>query len=231
MNADTRNTRLAWKVCGLNDRENAAAVGRLHPDFMGFIFYSGSPRYVGDRAAPELFEAAGSGTRRVGVFVNEGLSAIGQTCRRYRLDFAQLHGSESPELCAELRRRGIGVIKAFGIGESPEFHRLEAFEEVVDYFLFDYKSAGYGGSGRSFDWNLLQDYPGVKPYFLSGGLTMPGIRKLNPDQLPGLFAIDVNSGFESAPGLKNIAALEELSFFLRGSVKNGITAQKNESRG
>jgi phosphoribosylanthranilate isomerase len=231
MSADLHSTRLAWKVCGLKDCENATAVGRLCPDFMGFIFYSGSPRYVGEAPDREFFEAAGPGTRRVGVFVNADPPAVAQACRRYRLDYAQLHGGELPEQCAELRRQGIGVIKAFGIGEHPEFHRLGAYEDVVDYFLFDYKSAAYGGSGRSFDWSLLHNYPYEKPYFLSGGLTMAGIRKLNPGQLPGLFAVDVNSGFESAPGIKNIAMLEELANFLGSHVTTGKTAHNYEGRG
>jgi phosphoribosylanthranilate isomerase len=231
MSADPHSTRLAWKVCGLKDRENAAAAGRLCPDFMGFLFYRGSPRYVGDTPEQELFDAAGPGTRRVGVFVNAHPSAIAKACQRYRLDFAQLHGDEPPGLCAELRQQGIGVIKAFGIDENPEFHRLEAYADVADYFLFDYKSAAHGGSGRSFDWSLLRSYPGEKPYFLSGGLTMTGIRKLNPGQLPGLFAVDVNSGFESAPGIKNIALLEELAAFRGSNVTTGKTEQSHEGRG
>ena len=156
--------QIKWKVCGL--RDNIAEVVALQPDFVGFIFYKKSPRYVGENFV--LPEIANSTINKVGVFVNEAFDVVYNTILKYKLDYAQLHGNESPGYCEKLKRQGIKIIKAFQVDEHFDFGELEAYESVTDYFLFDTKTKQYGGSGKSFDWQILNSYLLEKKYFLSG---------------------------------------------------------------
>jgi phosphoribosylanthranilate isomerase len=197
--------KIKLKVCGL--RDNILEVAGLSPDYLGFIFYEKSPRFVGeDFQMPELSIAA----KKVGVFVNEQLALVEALIIKHGLDFVQLHGQESPEYCAWFRQKGIGVIKAFAMEEGFDFDQLESYESVVNYFLFDTKTPGYGGSGKSFNWKILQDYRLDKMYFLSGGLNLDNISELEEVDLRKVHAVDVNSRFELRPGLKDIVKLKKL---------------------
>jgi phosphoribosylanthranilate isomerase len=201
------------KVCGMRDADNIAEVGRLEPDMMGFIFYERSPRFAG-AMAPGALDPLPPCTKRVGVFVDAPPDVILETVRRYALDLVQLHGAETPELCAALRPR-VGVIKAFGIASADDLCRTAAWEGACDYFLFDTAAPTHGGTGRKFDHSLLADYRGATPFLLSGGL--------GPEDAPALaeaFAetatmphplcagVDINSRFETAPGVKNPEAIK-----------------------
>jgi phosphoribosylanthranilate isomerase len=115
----------------------------------------------------------------------------------------QLHGEESVEYCKECKKEGFGVIKAFGIGEGFDFKQLTPFNSVVDFFLFDTKTASYGGSGKTFNWKLLQNYHLEKEYFLSGGISLSNLSELEKIDLEKVHALDVNSRFETEPGLKD----------------------------
>lgn len=196
------------KVCGMRDNRNVLEVASSRPDFMGFIFYEKSPRYVGlNFKIPDDLDAR---IQRVGVFVNENVKIIVKLVSKYHLDFVQLHGDESPKECRELKEKGIGVIKVFSVDDDFDFGIVNAYQSVVDYFLFDTKGKARGGNGVAFNWNLLKNYEGDVPFFLSGGIDPENvnlIKKLNHKQL---FAIDVNSGIEIAPGVKDISKLNLL---------------------
>jgi phosphoribosylanthranilate isomerase len=196
---------LKLKVCGMRDPENILEVSRLEPDFMGFIFYAPSPRYVGDKFRMPVFSGV---TKKVGVFVNEATDVILQKVHAFGLDLVQLHGNESVGQCREIKSEGIGVIKVFSVASEMDFSLTEAFRPVVDHFLFDTKGEYYGGNAKRFDWEVLMRYHGEVPFFLSGGITpehIEDVRKLKHDHLQ---AIDVNSGVEIGPALKDVQQIK-----------------------
>lgn len=195
------------KVCGMRDHSNITGVSAIAPDFLGFIFYRGSKRFVGDdfqvpASLPEQI-------KRVGVFVNEEKETVLQKVAQHRLDFVQLHGDEQPVICKKLKSQ-VGVIKAFLVDENFRFDSLKPFVPFVDYFLFDTKSASYGGSGKTFDWKLLDQYTEPVPFFLSGGLNPDNIDEALALRHPQFFAVDVNSGVESDYAVKDISKIINL---------------------
>lgn len=196
---------------------NISQVASLHPDYLGLIFYEGSPRYVQD----EIGELA-PGIRKTGVFVNATKEYILEKIQRFGLTAIQLHGEESPEFCRELKQhfseeeKNLELLKVFSIKEKFDFKRLKPYETVADFFLFDTKGREKGGTGIRFNWEALKEYPSSVPFFLSGGIG-PGevadIEKLyrhfeerNHEKV--FYGIDVNSKFETAPGLKDAAKLK-----------------------
>lgn len=192
------------KVCGMRDEHNIREMEQTGIDWMGFIFYSKSPRYVGD-TLPYLPE----NLLKVGVFVNEPVSRMLDVAQRNRLDILQLHGDESPEMCHDLQQQGYKVMKAFGIKNDVPFPSevTERYEECCDYFLFDTGTPVYGGSGKKFAWEKLQNYQGNTPFLLSGGIAPDDERLLQQFSHPLWKGIDLNSGFEIAPALKDVAVL------------------------
>lgn len=201
-------SRLQFKVCGMKHPDNIAGLAALNPDFMGFIFYEKSPRYAGD-LDPEVVRGLPSGIRKVGVFVNASRETILAKAETYGLDYAQLHGDESPAFAERLRREGLKVIKVFRIDASLPSGMAD-FAESADLFLFDTDTKAYGGSGRKFDWELLRNQTIPRPYLLSGGIAAEDIGAVAQLGLPGMIGIDVNSRFETAPGLKSIELLQEI---------------------
>ncbi len=201
---------LKLKICGMRESENIRAVMELEPDYMGFIFYSGSPRYVGDSFSADSISSEHAGILRVGVFVDESIDSLVALSEKCRLDMVQLHGNESPDYCRIVKERGYGIIKSFLIGDGFKFRNLEAYAELADLFLFDTKGMLYGGSGMSFDWSILEDYPFAVPFLLSGGISLDNIEKVSRIRSPKLLGIDVNSRFEIFPGLKDIDKLKAL---------------------
>ncbi|MGA1150157.1 MAG: phosphoribosylanthranilate isomerase [Flavobacteriaceae bacterium] len=194
------------KICGLRDFENSRAVADLNPDYMGFIFWSKSSRFV-DTATPSLPNSI----KKTGVFVDETPSVIRKQIENHKLNALQLHGNETPEICAVLKETGTEVIKAFSVGASFNFKNLEPYLPTCDFFLFDTKGPLPGGNGYRFNWSLLADYPFDKPFFLSGGIGLeylPALKRIAKEALP-LYAIDVNSKFETAPGHKDLQTLKE----------------------
>ncbi|MBX2943057.1 MAG: phosphoribosylanthranilate isomerase [Cyclobacteriaceae bacterium] len=196
------------KVCGMRDSSNIREVASVHPDFMGFIFYQKSPRYVGlNFKIPDNLDVS---IQRVGVFVNEKVKTIIELVTKHSLDFVQLHGDESLEECQELKRNGIKTMKVFSIDNAFDFEGVAHYQPYADYVLFDTLGKARGGNGVPFDWHLLKKYKGDVPFLLSGGIdpeNISQVKKLNHDQL---FAIDVNSGVESAPGVKDLSKLNRL---------------------
>ena len=188
------------KVCGITIPQQAHEISQL-VDYVGFIFHPGSPRFV-SQSYPSMK------AKKVGVLVNVPLQELIQTALLEKLDSVQLHGSESPEYCAAMKEQ-VQVIKSFGVDADFDFDQLKAYEPYVDYFLFDTKTPKHGGSGKQFDWRLLKQYQGATPFILSGGLrpeSLPQIQEVNHPKLTG---IDLNSGFETQPGIKNLLLLKQ----------------------
>ncbi|GGG92681.1 phosphoribosylanthranilate isomerase [Pedobacter zeae] len=201
---------LKLKVCGMRLAANIAAVAELQPDYLGFIFYEKSPRFISEVSA-ELIRYIPAEIKTTGVFVNEDLEKVKEKISSLKLKAVQLHGSELPEYGAALKSSfpNIEVIKAFGIDEDFDFSVLEAYLGTADYFLFDTKTKAHGGSGKTFNWSVLNRYTYNKPYFLSGGIDLEHsttIKKLNDSRL---YALDINSRFETEPGLKDVAKIKE----------------------
>lgn len=192
------------KVCGMRDEENILAVDSLGVDFMGFIFYSKSPRYVASLPATMPTTAS-----RVGVFVNEELGEIESRIESFGLEYVQLHGSEAPLFCESVAALGVKVIKAFSVDSIFDFDAVEPYAKWCDLFVFDTKCSGYGGSGEQFDWSLLDNYRGVTPFLLSGGISMESVDSLARLCHPQLVGYDLNSRFELSPALKDIECLTQ----------------------
>ena len=204
------------KVCGLVNPVNIRAVAEAEPDFIGFIFYRHSPRYVGDGAETQQLKNLPARIRKAGVFVDESIDRIVKVSKLTGLDLIQLHGNESPAYCSELKSYGLAIIKAFNIGNELNFGSLIRYLTVCDYFLFDTKSDKPGGSGRKFDWKKLDEYSLDKPFFLSGGIGPDDAEIIKSITTKGFFAVDINSRFETAAGFKET---ESIKTFIR-EIKN-----------
>lgn len=194
---------------------NPLEVAQLQPDYMGFIFWEPSSRHF-DREMPTLPESI----KKVGVFVNATVEEVLEKVEKYGLVIVQLHGNEGPEFCKTLKENvpSTNIIKVFSIKDDFDFSILKEYEEVCDYYLFDTKGKLPGGNGYVFDWSILNNYPSTKPYFLSGGIGLESMEDLksflkNPAS-KHCKVIDVNSKFETAPGLKNIEQLKEFKKLL-----------------
>ena len=196
------------KVCGMKYPQNIRDLEGLHPDYMGFIFYPPSPRYVGEDTELKTFLPSIS-IKKVGVFVNAAYEEIIKIRTDFSLDIVQLHGKEPEALCRQLKQQGIPVIKAFSISSPADFIDTKEYVDVCDYFLFDTKTPHYGGSGLKFDWQILQAYTYHVPFFLSGGIALSDVEDIKKIAHPQLVAIDVNSRFETSPATKNINQLQQ----------------------
>jgi phosphoribosylanthranilate isomerase len=190
------------KVCGLKDDNQIFQLDQLPAvNWLGSIFYEKSKRYV-----PSCSKFITS-SKKVGVFVNDIMTNIVEKADRNKLDILQLHGSESPEECLNLKQF-YTVVKAFGIDEDFDFDQLKKFESAVDYFLFDTKTIHHGGSGKRFNWDLLKQYNLSVPFLLSGGINPNSVQDLLNFKHPSFAGIDLNSGFENAPADKNIEKIK-----------------------
>jgi len=194
---------LKIKVCGLRDAENVSELVKVAPDYMGFIFYTGSARYVGENPEESLFRQIPPQIIKTGVFVNETPDNTADIICRFSLDAIQLHGSESPDYCRYFRKKGLAVIKAFPVDKAIDLRQLIPYLESCDYFLFDSKTIGHGGSGIKFDRRILEGYNLEKPFFLSGGIEYEDIDEIKNLRHDRLFGIDINSRFEVCPGFKD----------------------------
>lgn len=194
--------------------ENIQEVASLKPDYLGFIFWNKSSRKFDLKELPKL----DSSIKKVGVFVDETLEEIKDNIKTFQLDVIQLHGKESVEFCSDLKNERIEIIKAFSINNEFDFSKIKAYENVVDFFLFDTKGKLPGGNGTTFDWQVLENYNLQKPFFLSGGIGLTEIDKIQDflysDLSKYCYAIDANSRFETTPGLKNKNELEKFKKLL-----------------
>jgi phosphoribosylanthranilate isomerase len=199
---------MKWKVCGMRERENIAAVSACKPDFMGFIFVEKSPRYVGvDYVIP--VDLLGL-TQAVGVFVNESVERILEISAHSGFTWVQLHGEEGPQDIAELKKAGLGVIRAVSVAEESD---LLGINGEPDYFLLDTKKGSQvGGTGERFDWSLLEAYPSKVPFFLAGGLSDENLAEAKQlgTKYP-LVGLDFNSRLEIQPGLKDLKKVIDIA--------------------
>ncbi len=202
------------KVCGMRDTANLAELLELKPDFIGFIFYDKSPRFVGESLDEEFIKNIPKTSKKVGVFVNANPDFILRQVKRYDLQFVQLHGNETPDACRTLKSRGVNIIKAFSIDEAFNFNTLNNYNPHCEYFLFDAKGSQPGGNGVTFDWNTLKRYQNDKPFFLSGGLSLENIEQVAELGIK-IFGLDVNSKFETEPAFKDIEKLRQLFELVR----------------
>ena len=203
------------KICGMREAENIRQLLALQPDYMGFIFYEKSSRFVGETLDEELLKSFPFTTRKVGVFVNATAAYILEMYKKYELDYVQLHGEELPDFCRNLKLKGINIIKAFSMDENFNFGKLQNYKPYCDFFLFDTKGKERGGNGLTFDWNILNKYDNEKPFFLAGGIDLENI--FNALEISGLkiHSLDVNSKFEISPAMKDIDKIEELMRILK----------------
>lgn len=191
------------KVCGMTQAENIQEVEALGIDLIGFIFYEKSPRCA-RRVPSYLPERAG----RVGVFVNAPLEEILGKDRDYGFSHIQLHGAETPALCRQLQAMGKKVIKALSIESGDDLALAEDYQDCCDCLLFDTKTPKVGGSGQKFDWRILERYDAQLPFLLSGGIGPESLDDLLAFHHPRLYGYDLNSRFESEPGVKDVRRLE-----------------------
>ena len=187
----------------MRDADNIIAVDALGVDWIGFIFYPHSKRYVGDQLT-QLPRTA----KRVGVFVNESMAVVLENVLLYNLDIVQLHGDESPEYCNELGEHDFQIMKAFSIADCLPAEEIATFSGCCDYFLFDTQTPLYGGSGRQFDWDILQHYQGNTPFILSGGIGPEDVQVIREFSHPKCAGIDINSQFELSPANKDIESIK-----------------------
>ena len=201
------------KICGMRDAENIREVECLNIDWMGFIFWSKSSRYVSERPA-----YLPTKVKRVGVFVNANMEEVKQKVEEYGLNIIQLHGQESPAYIHQLRSlcgdRVAAIIKAFNIATEEDLAQTDPYKGIADYFLFDAKAQLIGGNGTKFDWSVLDNYKDDTPFLLSGGIGPDDAERIcdwfsagNGSAAAKCIGIDLNSRFETAPALKDVDAL------------------------
>lgn len=200
------------KVCGMRDQENIQSLLTLKPDYVGFIFYPKSKRFVANFPKIEM----PSEIKKVGVFVNENIEKVIEIAKKNKLGAIQLHGNESPEYCNELRHSElfsesypIEIFKAFSVDDAFDFSTTVPYQAVCDFLLFDTKGKDYGGNGVKFNWEVLQKYMGKTPFLLSGGISKCDAENIKTLKHKAFAGVDINSGFEIEPALKNINDIKE----------------------
>lgn len=213
------------KVCGMRDARNIREVSQLGVDMIGMIFYPKSPRYVEmqsshagiipDYAKEDISIESSKTPARVGVFVDDMVQNIVTRVVNYHLDYVQLHGNEPRTMCENLRatldpdiRPGIKIIKAISVSDALDIQKYKEYVGAVDLFLFDTKCKTVGGSGRQFDWQVLEQYDGEVPFLLSGGIGPEDASRLHAFHHPKCIGIDLNSRFEIEPGVKDVEKLK-----------------------
>lgn len=192
------------KVCGMREADNIRAVEQLGTDWLGFIFWPRSSRYVSERPAYLPQKA-----KRVGVFVDGDMTDVQLHISDYGLHAVQLHGKESPDYIQALHTAAPAtlVIKALNVSTTEDLEQTKAYEGLVDYFLFDTKGPSVGGNGTQYDWDILKAYQGTTPFLLSGGIGPDHAERVRTFYHPLLAGIDLNSRFEQSPAFKDISLL------------------------
>ena len=209
----TNNYQL--KVCGLTQLSQIQELISLNTDFLGFIFYEKSPRFVLNHLSlEEISEINHQG--KVGVFVNETVEKISEISEKAKLNFIQLHGDEDEEFVKKLRlslSKNIKIIKVIRIG-NQSFDELQKTinqqPSTVNYLLFDTDSKTFGGTGKTFDWQILNEIEIPIPYFLSGGISLENIHQRSTINHQPL-ALDINSKFETEPGSKDLEKIKNFT--------------------
>jgi phosphoribosylanthranilate isomerase len=203
------------KVCGITTVEQMQELHALGIDYAGLIFYAKSARYAGEKLDGKKEEIKDIPIAKIGVFVNADIEEVKRKIKDFGLAAVQLHGDEEVAYCKALMPFA-EVIKVFRISNEKEVETLiQPFGDACHYFLFDTDTKMYGGSGKSFDWNVLANAAINKPFFLSGGIAPGDVEKIKMFQNPFVYAVDVNSRFEIEPGLKDMAAVKGFKINLK----------------
>ena len=190
-------------------QQNISDISSLPIDYIGFIFYKASPRFV-DELDKNILKNIPSQIQKVAVFVNSSVEEICLITKKYEFDLVQLHGKESVEDCKYLFEQNINVMKAFSVDADFSFSSIEKYTPYCKYFLFDTATTFYGGSGMQFNWNLLENYVYQTPFFLSGGIGLSNIEAALEFKHSQLFGFDINSKIEDSAALKNIATAKQI---------------------
>ena len=189
--------------------ENIREVAMRQPDYLGFIFHEKSKRFVGEDFDTSVLKEIAGSIKKVGVFVNHSNDYIEAKIKRFDFDLLQLHGDESVAQCQELKAKGYKLVKVFQVDSAFDFAVTELYKKHVDYFLFDTKSEGYGGTGEQFDWAIFERYDNEVPLFLSGGVGLESLEAIEKLTYLNIHALDINSKFELEPGRKNVDLIEK----------------------
>ncbi|MEP4198657.1 MAG: phosphoribosylanthranilate isomerase [Aliishimia sp.] len=197
---------LAVKICGLRSINDVQAVAAAGARYAGFVFFAKSPRHLEIEQARDLALSAPLGLAKVALVVNAQDAFLDDLTAKVPLDFLQLHGSESPERVSEIKSRyGLPVMKAVGIADAEDLPALAAYEAVADQILVDAKPPKTavlpGGNGLSFDWRLISGREWSRPWMLAGGLDPTNVAQAMAST--GAQQVDVSSGVETAPGIKD----------------------------
>ena len=201
---------MQFKVCGITNIEAANAIANAGANYIGFIFYPSSKRYaLTSLSLNDIAAFKPANAKKVGVFVNVTTEKVIEIATKAGLDMIQLHGDEDASYCATIQA-AFPVIKVFRVSKNvPDF---ALFENVAAYYLFDTDSTLYGGTGQHFNWELIKKTRFNKPFFLSGGIginDVQGIQVLKAATAgKDLVAVDMNSKFETSPGIKNIELIK-----------------------
>lgn len=199
------------KVCGNTELGQLKELNDLDIDYTGLIFYDQSPRCALKKLSGKEVRESGISKTKVGVFVNAAEEEIMKQVDDFGLDMVQLHGDETASFCNRISDH-IKVIKAFRIADFDTNidWLVKEYDEVCDYYLFDRESAGlYGGTGKKFNWNLLEKSKIGKPFFLSGGIERNDVEAIKKFTHPFFYGIDINTRFETSPGIKDIGLIKE----------------------
>ena len=207
------------KICGITRPADLSAVAEAGARYAGFVFFPPSPRHLAVETAAALAIEAPAGVARVGLFVNPEDAALDAVLDRVPLDIIQLHGAETPARVAEVKARtGRPVMKAVGIAAPADLEALWDYGLVADLLLVDAKAPPGadlpGGNGLSFDWRLLAGRRMLKPWMLAGGLNPDNVAEAV--RLTGAPMVDVSSGVESAPGVKDAALIRAFAAAAQG---------------
>lgn len=212
---DELEPRTRIKICGLTTLEHARYASGALADFLGYIFYEKSPRFIDPNEAAAIITWI-EGPSNVGVFVNQSIDDVNDIARLSGIDFIQLHGDETPEYCQLIEKP---IIKAFRVKAEDTantlYERVQPYRDAASYFLFDaYTSDVYGGSGKSFNWNILDGFDSPRPYLLAGGLSSDNIRDAVKKVKP--FGLDISTSLEEEPGVKSFEKMETFFDVVRG---------------
>lgn len=232
------------KVCGMTQPANIAEVAEAGADWIGFVFYPPSPRFMSmipsqsgllpDRARPLCLP---DGVKKAGVFVDASAQDIITRVVNFGLDIVQLHGDEPPTMLRNLRRTleggirpGVKLVKAISISSAGDMARCADYEDCADLLLFDTRCPGAGGSGRQFDWSALYAYNGSLPFMLSGGIGPSDEERIAAMGHPKLAGVDLNSRFETAPGVKDAALVGKFIARLRELTRTQTDVENQNTR-
>ena len=232
MNQQPSTNKYQLKVCGLTKMDQIQELISLNTNFLGFIFYEKSPRFVLNHLSlKEISEINHQG--KVGVFVNETVEKIVEISEKANLNFIQLHGDEDEDFIKRLRQslsEKVEIIKVIRVGNQKKEELKKTINQqptTINYLLFDTDSKAFGGTGKTFDWQILNEIEIPIPYFLSGGISLENIKNLKNfvkvnlrenktlTKLNTPFALDINSKFETEPGIKDIEKIKTFKSLLK----------------